>query len=298
MFNRHLRCFVYCCTCVVGICSVWALLSCRFGRTYSVKYLIKDAVKYLSSPGLTREAEERSQWRGLVACYARCCPFLFLESLRSPELPATTEGESSRGDSPQGHKAGTPMGKETYARGCSLFVFLRLWPMTWRGKLCGGKVGLCQNEHGPTPSGACESKWARRVSVQIGWICFALRARPITLVQLQNCLNELDLGGLRHCLFGLSSVARGASVPSCWLSSCSHGASLPMTNISAFWGFLPMVLTESRHLPVRFRKRSSFLAFHSAGVESRRGSGPSHSRGLQQRPQTLSLAPYHSWPSG
>uniref|UniRef100_A0A7S1FCP5 Uncharacterized protein n=1 Tax=Noctiluca scintillans TaxID=2966 RepID=A0A7S1FCP5_NOCSC len=34
-----------------------------------------------------------------------------------------------------------------------------------------------------------------------------------------------------------------ATTPSYWFSSCSPGASLPMTNMSAFWGFLPMVLT-------------------------------------------------------
>jgi len=41
----------------------------------------------------------------------------------------------------------------------------------------------------------------------------------------------------------LNSPSCTSTVPSYWLSSCSPGASLPMTNMSAFWSFSPMVLT-------------------------------------------------------
>ena len=70
-------------------------------------------LKFSNAPGPFGTDGVRPAWLlalmdGSAACctkYIRCFPFFFVQ-LQSTELLATTEGESSRGGSPQGHKAG------------------------------------------------------------------------------------------------------------------------------------------------------------------------------------------------
>jgi len=50
---------------------------------------------------------------------------------------------------------------------------------------------------------------------------------------------EHFINNTKHCTNSIPSN----HTPSYWLSSCSPGSSLPMTNMSAFWCFLPMMLT-------------------------------------------------------
>merc|ERR1712136_45180 len=50
---------------------------------------------------------------------------------------------------------------------------------------------------------------------------------------------EHFINNTKHCTNSIPSN----HTPSYWLSSCSPGSSLPMTNMSAFWSFSPMVLT-------------------------------------------------------
>ena len=71
------------------------------GRGDFLKFLLKDATKYLNAPGLPREAEGgmAMAWPGCML-HQVLSLLVSLYSLRSPELPATTEGESSRGGSP------------------------------------------------------------------------------------------------------------------------------------------------------------------------------------------------------
>jgi dipeptide/tripeptide permease len=92
----------------------------------------------------------------------------------------------------------------------------------------------------------CRGREATRTEKYTAGFGFCILANVIA------CVIEYERRGMSSfvlCpedLLHTSSCTPGSAVtgtPSYWLSSCSPGGSLPMTDLSAFWCFVPMVLT-------------------------------------------------------